>query len=323
MNSTNSTNSTSRTFSSNFIISVTVIFATTVLLVLLENILVILTILSSRQLRQVRSNLFLVGLAVADIFTSLTLIPFQLVQLWSSPNWPLGDVGVKVYNSMWNFCMVVPFLTVLAITVDRYLAITRQTYSTQVTSKGVIGYLVFIWVYTTIWVLLLSITFRKPPHNEYAWNVPNKYYYPYLFIHVLVPLIIICYCYIMILVSVRKTQREITDSSMDYSVGLSSSVDHQLQTEIKLTKTIGYIVLALVIVWFTVLCLEVVYGLDNVNTWTRERYKLELVGIISLWLICSNGVINPVIYSIRSERIRSALKHLLTCRNYEQLNQVL
>lgn len=104
---------TSRTFSNSFIISVTIIFSTTALLFLLENILVIVAFLCSRQLRQVRSNLFLVGLAIADIFTSLTLIPFQLVEIRYSPNWPLGVAGVKVYNSFWNFCTVVPFLTFL------------------------------------------------------------------------------------------------------------------------------------------------------------------------------------------------------------------
>ena len=301
-------NNASRTFSKEFIISFTFIFSTTLLLVLLENILVIVAILSSRELRNVRSNLFLVGLSVADVFTSLTLIPFQLVQLWSSPNWPLGDIGVKIYNSSWNFCMIVPFLTVLAITLDRYLGITRPQHycvsNDQVATRGrgvVVG-LVFIWTYTVVWVSLLSLSFTDPPQNEYAWNVPYKYYYPYLGINVLVPLIIICYCYLKLLHFVKRTREEVSDilgASVDFSVSLGSSqslADHQAQTEIKFTKTVGYIIIALVVVWIPVICLEIVYAFGNVGSWRKDRYKLEIVGIISLWLVCSNGIINPVIY---------------------------
>ena len=296
--------STACSWSWDFIIPVTILFTLTSLLVLFENILICVAVVCS-PLREIKSNWFLVGLSVADMFTSLTITPLQILEFWASPHWPLGAIGVDVYNSLWNFCLVVPFLTVLAITVDRFLVIAKKGNVFQnLSSKWVLILLIVIWAYGVLIVALLALSFDQAPSDEYVWNVPYEYYYPFLAIHVLLPLMIICYLYIRIFRTVRSTSRQV-------SIVLGSSVPFPKSKrlyEIRLAKTVGYVVFALVLVWMPVLAMEIVYGMES-----GDSCLVKTVNIFSVWLTCTNGVINPLIYSIRSKQFKSVLKKLLKC----------
>jgi hypothetical protein len=300
-----SNSSTSCSYSLDFIIPVTIVFTLTSLLVLFENILICIAVVRSR-LREIKSNWFLVGLSVADMFTSLTITPLQILEIWTSPQWPLGAIGVDIYNSLWNFILIVPFLTVLAITIDRFLVITKQiNMSDRFSARWVYTMLIIIWIYSCIIVSLLSLTFAKAPSDEYVWNVPYEYYYPFLVVHVLVPLLIICYCYIKILKFVRLSKKQMS-GILDSTVSLSVSTNQRY--EVKLAKTVGYVVLALVTVWIPVLAMEIVYAVDSGHSCLVKR-----IGIFSVWLTCTNGIINPFIYSMRSQQFKDVLKKLLKC----------
>ena len=297
--------STSCLYSLDFVFSVTFIFVLTSVLVLFENILICVAVVHS-PLREIKSNWFLVGLSVADMFTSLTITPLQILEVWASPEWPLGAIGVNIYNSLWNFILIVPFLTVLAITIDRFLVITKQiNLSDRFGAMWVFIVLLCIWTYSSIIVSLMSLTFDKAPNNEYVWNVPYQYYYPFLAVHVFVPLLIICYCYIGILKVVRSFKHQ-TSGVLDSSDSTSSSQRY----DFKLAKTVGFIVLALVAVWLPVLAMEIVYALGSGYSCLVKR-----IGIFSVWLTCTNGIINPFIYSIQSQKFKDILKNLLKCNN--------
>lgn len=293
-------------YSNDFVIPAILLFGFTALLVLFENILICVAIMSS-PLRQITSNFFLIGLAVADMFTSLTVVPLQVLEVWSDPHWPLGPTGVNIYNSLWNFCLVVPFLTVLTITIDRYIIITWKPSEAlflyqQLTVKWVIAVLALVWIYSMILVSLLSLSFSDPPDNEYVWNVPYEYYYPFLAIHVLLPLFVICYCYLNILSTARKSKQQMLQ------IEDSRENPHQKRNEIKLAKTVGYVILALTVVWIPVLAMEVVYAL-----YSGKSCLVKKIGIFSVWVTCTNGVVNPIIYSIRSRQFQTVLRKLLKC----------
>ena len=297
-------------YSLDFTIPVTLVFSLTSLLVLFENILVCIAVVRS-PLRDIKSNWFLVGLSVADMFTSLTITPLQILEVWASPHWPLGPLGVNVYNSLWNFVLIVPFLTVLAITIDRFLVIAKHVnMSERFSAAWVFIVLVCIWAYSSVIVSLLYLAFDEAPSDEYVWNVPYQYYYPFLAVHVFLPLIIICYCYLRILNVVRLSRQEM--SCMEDSI-----ISNSQKYEIKLAKTVGYVVLALVTVWIPVLSMEVVYALDSGHSCLVKR-----IGIFSVWLTCTNGIINPFIYAMRSKQFKDVLKRLLRCKRSFRINVV-
>ena len=296
--------STACSWSWDFIIPVTILFTLTSFLVLFENILICVAVVCS-PLRKVKSNWFLFGLSVADMFTSLTITPLQILEVWASPHWPLGAIGVDIYNSLWNFCLVVPFLTVLAITIDRFLVIAKEVNVFQERSRRwVLVSLIFMWVYSGLIVALLALSFDQAPSDEYVWNVPYEYYYPFLAIHVFLPLMIICYCYVRILMTVRSSGQQLSNVSSSSA----SFPNSKRSFEIKLAKTVGYVVLALVLVWIPVLAMEIVYALDSGDSCLVKR-----IGIFSVWLTCTNGVVNPLIYSMRSKQFKGVLIKLLKC----------
>ena len=295
--------SPSCSYSLDFVIPVTILFSLTSLLVLFENILICIAVVRS-PLREIKSNWFLVGLSVADMFTSVTITPLQILEVWTSPQWPLGALGVNIYNSLWNFVLIVPFLTVLAITIDRFLVLTKQiNISDRFSAMWVLIVLLCIWVYSAVIVSLMSLSFDKAPDNEYVWNVPYQYYYPFLAVHVFAPLLIIWYCYIGILKAVRSFKHQMS-GVLDSSI----STPHSQRYEVKLAKTVGYVVLALVTVWIPVLAMEIVYAVDSGHSCLVKR-----IGIFSVWLTCTNGIINPFIYSMRSQQFKDVLKKLLKC----------
>lgn len=128
------------------------------------NVLVCLAVGLSRRLRRV-TNCFVVSLAVTDLLLGLLVMPFSATLELRSGKWPLGGTLCNIYVSLDVMLCTASIMTLLAISVDRYLAISAPLcYSRRVTPIRV------ALVITTIWTMSLTVSF-VPIHL--GWNTAD------------------------------------------------------------------------------------------------------------------------------------------------------
>ena len=244
----------------------------------LENIALCAVFYMNRNLH-VKSSILIISLSSTDIITACTLSSIEFVYILAHPKWPLGSLGTDVQNSFWLFSLVMPFITVTAITVDRYLAITKSfQYNHFVTVEKIVIVVVFMYTYSLLWVVCMVLNFLPAPEDAYIWNVPATQYYIFLGIHIIIPLIVIPILYRKITSAVKLSRQETGKTRIQ-------------SREIRLAKRVAVVIIFLFIVWAPVVILEIFYNLDFSNC------TVEQAGAVSVWITCANGALNLIVYS--------------------------
>lgn len=101
-----------------------VMYCTVFVVALLGNGLVCFVVQTSPRMKTV-TNYFIVNLAVGDILMTLFCVPFSFVSMLVLRYWPFGGVMCKVVNYSQAVSVLVSAYTLLAISIDRYMAIMR------------------------------------------------------------------------------------------------------------------------------------------------------------------------------------------------------
>lgn len=144
----------------------TAIFATAITLMvvftIVGNIMVIIAVLTSRSLRGPQ-NLFLVSLAAADILVATLIIPFSLANELLG-YWYFKSLWCEIYLALDVLFCTSSIAHLCAISLDRYLSISRVTYSHQRTSTRIKAAIVVVWLISAIisFPPLLSLNKSEP-----------------------------------------------------------------------------------------------------------------------------------------------------------------
>ena len=299
-----------------FQIPISILFVVTLLLSIAENILVSLAITIDRRLRR-PSNGYLLSLALTDICISLGVIPLQMTYVWSYPEWPLGSIGTNFLNSIWLFSIASSFVTLLVITMDRYRAVTSLVRYREVVSwRRSLVIIALVWLYVVFVVILMRVfAFEPTSGTTWEWNVKKTFYYAFLGLHIILPLLIICALYRKIYKKAVENRKQVLSRGQTHpgtpaaaAAAAATDIVRETRLEVKMAKTVGFVFMFLVIVWIPVFIMEIVYAIGN------QICIIEKVGLLSIWLTCSNGVVNPVVYSLRNKDFRRAILQLLHCK---------
>ncbi|EPQ04865.1 Galanin receptor type 1 [Myotis brandtii] len=232
------------------------------------------------------TNLFILNLSIADLAYLLFCIPFQAT-VYALPTWVLGAFICKFTHYFFTVSMLVSIFTLVAMSVDRYVAIvhSRRSSSLRVSRNALLG-MGFIWA--------LSIAMASPVayhqglfHREsdngnltFCWDQwpdqrHKKAYVVCTFVFgYLLPLLLICFCYA------------------------------------KTAQTVLVVVVVFGISWLPhhVIHLWVEFGVFPL---TPASF---LFRIAAHCLAYSNSSMNPIIYAFLSENFRKAYKQVFKCR---------
>ncbi|KAJ0176313.1 hypothetical protein K1T71_008487 [Dendrolimus kikuchii] len=104
------------------------------LLTLFGNVLVILSVARERSL-QTATNYFIVSLAVADLLVAVVVMPFGVYYLFNGV-WGLPAVVCDCYIAMDVTCSTSSIFNLVAISVDRYIAVTQPIKYAKHKSNG-------------------------------------------------------------------------------------------------------------------------------------------------------------------------------------------
>ncbi|XP_010901114.1 alpha-2B adrenergic receptor [Esox lucius] len=130
----------------------TALFATAITLMvvftIVGNIFVIIAVLTSRALRGPQ-NLFLVSLAAADILVATLIIPFSLANELLG-YWYFKSLWCEVYLALDVLFCTSSIAHLCAISLDRYLSISRVTYARQRTPVRIKASIVVVWLISAI-----------------------------------------------------------------------------------------------------------------------------------------------------------------------------
>ncbi|XP_030376264.1 beta-2 adrenergic receptor [Scaptodrosophila lebanonensis] len=135
-----------------------------IVITIIGNTLVILAVITTRRLKTV-TNCFVMSLAVADLLVGIFVMP-PAVAVHLIGSWQLGWVLCDIWISLDVLLCTASILSLCAISVDRYLAVTRPlTYSRKRRSKRLALIMILI-----VWLLALAIT--CPP--MLGWYEPGR-----------------------------------------------------------------------------------------------------------------------------------------------------
>ncbi|KAM9633208.1 galanin receptor type 1 [Trichechus inunguis] len=283
-----------------------VVFGLIFVLGVLGNSLVI-TVLARSKPGKPRSttNLFILNLSIADLAYLLFCIPFQAT-VYVLPTWVLGAFICKFTHYFFTVSMLVSIFTLVAMSVDRYVAIvhSRRSSSLRVSRNALLGVAV-------IWALSIAMAspvayhqrlfLRGSGNQTFCWEQwPNqrhkKAYVVCTFVFgYLLPLLLICFCYAKVLNHLHKKLKNMSKKSE--------------ASKKKTAQTVLVVVVVFGISWLPhhIIHLWVEFGVFPL---TPASF---LFRIAAHCLAYSNSSVNPIIYAFLSENFRKAYKQVFKC----------
>ncbi|MCL4158247.1 UNVERIFIED_CONTAM: hypothetical protein GTU68_031333 [Idotea baltica] len=121
-----------------------IVLGVIVSLTICGNVLVLLAVIISRNLRS-STHYLIVNLAVADLLLGTTVLPFSAT-LEVSNVWYFGQVFCEVWAAVDVLCCTASIWSLCVISIDRYIGVTRPlAYSTIMTEKRVCVLIGAVW----------------------------------------------------------------------------------------------------------------------------------------------------------------------------------
>ncbi|XP_061902640.1 histamine receptor H2b [Entelurus aequoreus] len=283
------------------------------------NVLVCLAVGLSRRLWRI-ANCFVVSLAVTDLLMGLLVLPFSATLELRGGKWPLGGTMCNIYISLDVMLCAASILSLLAISVDRYLAISAPlSYLSRITAPRVTVALV------AIWALSLAVSFvsihlgwntadyrvqhldwhaseedKEGRYCQFEWN--NNYIIFYVLCSFYLPMLIICGMYLCIFRVARQQVQRIRAATPSFARTASTAA---IAREHKATITLAAVLGAFVICWFPYFTFFTCTGIkEHMNPPTTLHSVL-------LWLGYFNSLLNPILYPALNRDFRKAYAELL------------
>ncbi|XP_073696856.1 opsin 4xb isoform X2 [Garra rufa] len=271
------------------------------------NALVMFAFYSNKKLQSL-PNYFIVNLAVSDFLMAITQSPIFFINCLFK-EWMFGELGCKIYAFCGALFGITSMINLLAISIDRYLVITKPLQTIQYNSKRrTFLAILCIWLYSLAWSLAPLIGWSSYiPEGlmtsctwDYVSPAPaNKSYTMMLCCFVFfIPLAVILYCYLFMFLSVRKASRDLERLSSQKS---SFVKQQSMRSEWKLAKIAAVVIVVYVLSWSPYACVTLIAWAGHANILTP--YSKTLPAVIAK----SSAIYNPFIYAIIHTKYRATL----------------
>ncbi|KAJ0057122.1 hypothetical protein NL108_002051, partial [Boleophthalmus pectinirostris] len=309
------------------------------------NALVMYAFYCNKKLRT-RPNYFIMNLAISDFLMAITQSPIFFVNSLYK-GWIFGETGCKMYAFCGALFGITSMINLLAISVDRYIVITKPLQAIQWSSKKQTCFIIaLVWVYSLAWSLApllgwskfnsLSSDIKPCVHVlctdtllwlcsgsyipeglmtsctwDYVTSTPaNKSYTLMLCCFVFfIPLGIISYCYLCMFLAIRHTSRDI--DKLGSQVRKSTLIQQQsIKTEWKLAKIAFVVIIVFVLSWSPYACVTLIAwaGYGGI----LNPYSKAVPAVIAK----ASAIYNPFIYAIIHSKYRDTLAEKFRCFHF-------
>lgn len=253
------------------------------------------------------SIIFMINLTITDLALGLAL-PFQIMYQLQGYNWTLGSSMCNVLTVTFFVNMYCSILTMMAISVERYIGIVRPMCFRRTNAK--IKYAILACI--VMWAIVLAVlsplektdlTFYVQELNiTTCFDILKKdmlpsiahwaaFLFAMFFVLFLCPFIITVYCYIRIICALTKNSKSI-----------------QKGRAVRLASTVMFAF---------IVCFTPNNILLLAHTITKLYYgkSLYMYYKLSLSLSCINSCLDPFIYYLASKDFRRKIRQMLKLQN--------
>ncbi|XP_062540117.1 histamine H2 receptor-like [Armigeres subalbatus] len=272
--------------------------------ILSGNILTILAVRYHRRLRLLISNLFVLSLAMSDIFVGLTL-PYHLAFYMGN------ELGRHKHFCLLRFFILIIACSVsiwnlIAIAVDRYIAICYPLhYARLMTKKVALVILGFGWC--------LAILIATIPLIWNKWDTAmecefDELLYPWYVAGVITPLFsLVWFCLLLVYWRIWR-------EAAKHAKQLRAHNAQENSSDWKSVQVVLIIMGCFTCCWlpYFVVILTQIFSFFENNSAILYKAAFSLA--------MANSMMNPMIYAWKNTNFRNAFKKLLTCRNPDQLD---
>ncbi|XP_070283002.1 melatonin receptor type 1B [Myotis yumanensis] len=280
-----------------------VLVVTTVVDVL-GNLLVILSVLRNRKLRNYAGNLFLVSLALADLVVALYPYPLILMAIFHD-GWALGEVHCKASAFVMGLSVICSVFNITAIAINRYCYICHSVAYNRIYQHWHTPlYICLVWLLTVVALVpnffvgsleydprIYSCTFNQTTSTQYTVAV--------VAIHFLLPMAVVSFCYLRIWLLVLQARRK----------AKSESRLRLRPSDIRSFLTMFVVFVIFAICWAPLNCIGLAVAISPEEMAPQVP---EGVFVTSYFLAYFNSCLNAIIYGLLNQNFRREYKKIVS-----------
>ncbi|GAB1863173.1 Gustatory receptor trehalose 1 [Camponotus japonicus] len=273
----------------------------------LGNLVTVIALLKYSRLRRHATTAFVICLSISDLIFSAVNLPLTASR-YLNEAWVLGETLCKIFPLFFYGNVAVSLLSMVAITINRYVLISQSDiYNQLYTSRGITLMLIAIWTLSFLMLLppllgiwgtlgLDSATFSCTILKKNG-SSPKKFLFVLGFV---VPCVVISVSYLCIYWRVRSSRKNLEAHATDRHAGRRGG-GFQRREDSRVTRLMLIIFLCFLMCFMPLMLVNVI----------DEKMKIPIVHVVASVLAWASAVINPFIYAGTNRLYREAYKQVL------------
>ncbi|XP_050346617.1 neuromedin-U receptor 2-like isoform X2 [Nymphalis io] len=290
-------------------ILLSVFLATAMVISLIGNICICAVIARDKNMRT-PTNFYLLNLAITDL-TITVFVPVEIYIIWVPDFYPLGKEGCRIHFLLWDMGSNCSVLTITAITIERYLVISKPFLRQRlVLNSRVLKIVTIIWMVSCFFAFpsVLFVYFVERKQNVYCFFTVSDKDKAYLvaaelLVFFVLPMTVIFVLYLMMVLKLKSTKSK----SRPNPVSGKKNRD-------KAVKMLAAVAASFFICWSPYSILRLMIVIPNMKYENHHTLWRVLIYLSSINSYLSTAV-NPILYTLMSQKFGQAFKDLLKGRN--------
>ncbi|XP_011868593.1 PREDICTED: protein trapped in endoderm-1 [Vollenhovia emeryi] len=271
----------------------------------LGNLITVIALLKYTRLRRHATTAFVISLSISDLIFSAVNLPLTASR-YLNEAWVLGETLCKIFPLFFYGNVAVSLLSMVAITINRYILISQSDiYSQLYTSRGITLMLIVIWTLSFLMLLppllgiwgtlgLDSATFSCTILRKNG-SSPKKFLFVLGFI---VPCVVISVSYLCIYWRVRQSRKNLEAHAAESG---RRSGGFQRREDSRVTRLMLTIFLCFLMCFMPLMLVNVI----------DDKMKVPILHVVASVLAWASAVVNPFIYAGTNKLYREAYKQVL------------
>ncbi|XP_011692495.1 PREDICTED: tachykinin-like peptides receptor 99D [Wasmannia auropunctata] len=278
----------------------TILFAGIIIVATSGNLIVIWIVLAHRQMRTI-TNYFLVNLSIADAMMSSMNVSFGYIYMFDFEWLFAGTFYCKISEFIAVLTIFVSVFTLMAISIDRYMAIIYPLKPRR-GKKMTLCVAIVIWIIGIILSLPMlfyrssdAVKFRNGVRNVCSSIWPGKTNNEHSYYENLYNVMSMILTYFLPIIFMTCTYTRVGLNLWgSQSIGEATAQQlEKIQSKRKVVKMMIVVVVMFTVCWLPIHTFFIAYYyLPEIKT---KPYVYELY-LIAYWLAMSNSMYNPIIY---------------------------